>query len=284
MTTDLPTVIRTVVVPLDGSLDSRAALRVGFGVAQRAGATVRLLRAVDGSTDDVDEAARSLAAAVERFASVAPAQTELVEADPTEAIVASGATDGVLVCMTSHGRGGISRLVMGSVAEAVVRDSPRPVLVVGPETRSFPLLHERATLTYCTDGTERCERGVEPVAGFATQLGLDVVVVESIGPDEEVSRDLSPPPRPDRATASTHCERLGDALRARGVPTRHRVLHGTPDRSIPAHVLEYQSSFLALATSSRTGLTRYTLGSTAAALVRTATVPVLLAGPSLPTA
>lgn len=40
-----------------------------------------------------------------------------------------------LILMSTHGRGGLSRLVFGSVAEAVVRHAPCPVLVVRPQAK-----------------------------------------------------------------------------------------------------------------------------------------------------
>jgi nucleotide-binding universal stress UspA family protein len=40
-----------------------------------------------------------------------------------------------LVVMTTHGKSGIKRAIMGSVADAVIRESGKPVLVIRPNTR-----------------------------------------------------------------------------------------------------------------------------------------------------
>ncbi len=53
----------------------------------------------------------------------------LVSGDPAGAITRLAESEGVdMIVLGTHGRTGISRLVMGSVAEAVVRHSPCPVL------------------------------------------------------------------------------------------------------------------------------------------------------------
>jgi nucleotide-binding universal stress UspA family protein len=62
-----------------------------------------------------------------------------VEADlgvPAESIIerARGA-DIQLIALATHGRSGVSRLLMGSVAEQVIRHTPVPVLVVRPELK-----------------------------------------------------------------------------------------------------------------------------------------------------
>jgi nucleotide-binding universal stress UspA family protein len=51
--------------------------------------------------------------------------------DPADAIIRTVESDGAdMIVMGTHGRRGISRLLMGSVAEAVVRRAPCPVLTV----------------------------------------------------------------------------------------------------------------------------------------------------------
>ena len=57
--------------------------------------------------------------------------------DPAESIILYSRKKKIdLIIMTSHGKGGIVRAVMGSVADAVVRNSGKPVLVIRPNVRS----------------------------------------------------------------------------------------------------------------------------------------------------
>jgi nucleotide-binding universal stress UspA family protein len=58
-----------------------------------------------------------------------PFEHRLITGEPAEAVVRLAKDEGVdLIVMGTHGRSGISRLLMGSVAEAIVRRAPCPVL------------------------------------------------------------------------------------------------------------------------------------------------------------
>jgi nucleotide-binding universal stress UspA family protein len=60
----------------------------------------------------------------------------LAEGPPAEAILAEAGRVGAdLIAMATHGRGGLGRLVFGSVSDEVVRHAPCPVLLVRVEDR-----------------------------------------------------------------------------------------------------------------------------------------------------
>jgi nucleotide-binding universal stress UspA family protein len=63
--------------------------------------------------------------------SVPSVQHEYAEGEPADVIADRARAIGAdLIAMTTHGRGGLGRLVFGSVANAVLRDAPCPVLLV----------------------------------------------------------------------------------------------------------------------------------------------------------
>ncbi len=146
-----------IVVPLDGSPLAEEAIPHAETVARATGAAIHLVRVVDtppltrvGMVGlGIEQAARSaalkrieaeeveateyLAAMRERLVARGLATTTAVvtgEVVP-ELLGAVGPRD--LLVMTTHGRTGLARWFFGSVAEAVIRRSPVPVLVV----RSF---------------------------------------------------------------------------------------------------------------------------------------------------
>jgi nucleotide-binding universal stress UspA family protein len=129
-----------ILIPTDGSREARAAIDHGTGIASRYDATVHALHVVDTRLTRSGplletllrsgrEAIREVEVACAR--SGRPVVTDIVEGNPAEAILAYVAEHDVdLVVMGTHGRTGIDRVLMGSVAERVVRRSPVPVVTV----------------------------------------------------------------------------------------------------------------------------------------------------------
>ncbi|HVA36481.1 MAG TPA: universal stress protein [Candidatus Dormibacteraeota bacterium] len=138
------------IVPVDGSEPSNAAVRLAIGFASQIRASlifcdvvdVTSLIALSGATMDpgiVIESERELARevvakAVEdaRRAGV-PARGEVPEGEVVETVLSLVKQEGAgAVVMGSHGRGGLARAVLGSKAEGVLRRSPVPVLIAPP--------------------------------------------------------------------------------------------------------------------------------------------------------
>jgi nucleotide-binding universal stress UspA family protein len=119
----------TALVPLDGSPTAEAALPMVEKLAGKPLRAVRLLRAI-GFHEDAAEARNYLSAIANRLAGAGlDTSVDVRVAEPARAI--AEAADGVdLVILATHGRGGLDRLRHGSVAEAALRDLPRPVLLV----------------------------------------------------------------------------------------------------------------------------------------------------------
>lgn len=81
-----------------------------------------------------EEGENALDAAVE--CAECSVERTMLEGNPAHEIVEyADRSDADVICMGTHGRGGINRLLLGSVAERVVRASEVPVLTVrvGPE-------------------------------------------------------------------------------------------------------------------------------------------------------
>jgi nucleotide-binding universal stress UspA family protein len=145
-----------IVVPLDGSELAEEALAHAEPLAQAIGAPLHLVRVVDtpslahiGTVGlGVEQAA--LSAALQRIAAEQAAATEYLTEirerlvprglDTTTTVVTGDVVAQLLgairlrdlLVMTTHGRTGLARWFFGSVAEAVIRRSPVPVLVVRP--------------------------------------------------------------------------------------------------------------------------------------------------------
>lgn len=134
-----------ILVPLDGSMLSEAALATACGFAAEDGAAISLLRAAEATTllgaDAVEaqvtavrEAEEYLAAVERRLREdkrIRRVETHVWYGPAAAAIVEAAAAQKVdLIVMCTHGRSGLGRLVLGSVAESVLRGTTTPILVV----------------------------------------------------------------------------------------------------------------------------------------------------------
>jgi nucleotide-binding universal stress UspA family protein len=135
---------RKILVPLDGSPLAESALADAIDIAVRHGATLVLLRAayatalpavdpVDSQLSVVREAEAYLAdvAARARAAGVTDVETSVWYAAATDAIIEAARMREVdLIVMSTHGRTGLHRLMLGSVAESVLRGTSTPILML----------------------------------------------------------------------------------------------------------------------------------------------------------
>jgi nucleotide-binding universal stress UspA family protein len=137
---------RRILIPLDGSKLAEAAIPEAVEMARGGPYTLLLLRVASARilpgadvvgdwVEAVREAEHYLAGVRKELEKerVGPIETYVWQGPAAAAIIdMARAHQADLIVMTSHGRGGIARLVLGSVAEAVVRGSRLPVLLVRP--------------------------------------------------------------------------------------------------------------------------------------------------------
>jgi nucleotide-binding universal stress UspA family protein len=129
-----------VVIPLDGSSFSEAAVPVGVALAAALGARPWVVTNVDPHTSPVAGVLDSNypRAMAQRVAGLIGRDAEyetLHEPRPAHAVTNFAATinAGLIVCST-HGRTGWGRLAVGSVAASIVHEAPCPVVLVRPPT------------------------------------------------------------------------------------------------------------------------------------------------------
>src|SRR5262245_59648445 len=146
---------RNLLVPLDGSPFSEQALPFACGIAQRSGAVLHLVHvhtrsdtiSIEGMPV-VDADLHALGREHERTY-LAQVRDRLLSSVKLSVISANPDNDGSvagtlaryvaahqigLVVMATHGRGGLARAWLGSVADALVRCSPAPLVLLRPGT------------------------------------------------------------------------------------------------------------------------------------------------------
>jgi nucleotide-binding universal stress UspA family protein len=140
-----------ILVPLDGSALSEAALPHAEAIGEQFASTLILLQVVASppetgsdvpagtfavtAKEDRADAEQYLATITERLRS-APLKTEgrVVVGDAADEILATAAADNAsLIVMATHGRGGLGRAISGSAASEVLQRCHRPLLLIHPE-------------------------------------------------------------------------------------------------------------------------------------------------------
>lgn len=255
-----------ILVPLDGSPAAERALAPALGLARRTGATLRVLsRALP---DEKENLADYLAGIANRHASEIDIRALVIDRESIPDAIAEGVERGTLVCMSSHGRRGLARAVMGSVADALLRTLDHPALVVGPRVTDTAL---DGRIVACVDGSDESERTLTPAKEWSEALDLPLWLVEVDEPGG--------PSTSGRHHDSLESGHVGALAHELGGVEGWDVLH---DKH-PAHALVgmaasagERTALLVMATHGRTGWDRLRLGSVTTATVHDAPVPVLV--------
>jgi nucleotide-binding universal stress UspA family protein len=150
-------IIQRILLPTDFSDYNDAALRLASSLAAESGATLHVVHVFDAQAlsaamgeagylyasawqEDLETAKQNLSHVVPTVAGVA-CQKECLTGSPVPEILNYAETHDIdLIVMASHGRSGLSRLLMGSIAEGVMRKACCPVLIVKqPAAESKPV-------------------------------------------------------------------------------------------------------------------------------------------------
>jgi nucleotide-binding universal stress UspA family protein len=278
-----------ILLPFDGSEGAAAGLHHASEIAHWADATIHVLYVADTAHDSVtvveghavdvlvqegegivDEAAKTLDTLGVSY------ETDVVQGNPAPTIVDYAERyDQELIVMPTHGREGVSRYLLGSVSEKVVRLSSVPVLSVRmrPDERlTFP--YENVLVP--TDGSSAATHAAGYLVEFAAALDatvhvLSVVADATLGPDV---RSTGPGEETERA-ATDAIETVVSEAEASGVDAVKHLEHGSPAEAILDCIEANDIHAVGMGTAGRRGTDRILLGSVAEKTVRSAPVPVV---------
>jgi nucleotide-binding universal stress UspA family protein len=289
--------LRSILVPLDGSQFAERALAYATALSVSTSARLILMRAISDS-DTKGVAARYLFDTAEELrARGFVCETVTPHGSPAAWIAAEAGVGPVdLVAMTTHGRSGPNRWLCGSVAESVVASSPVPVLLerAWQPIRREPLLADQPTLLVPLDGSALAESAIEPAAAFADDLGAELVLlrVEHLATDvlrDEYGRTIAYLDElDDRAEqlARDYLDQVAVEARKRwpGVPIHTNVRFGAPAACITEAATAAGAALVFMATHGRSGLRRAVMGSVAGEVLEHGSTPLVVIRPTaLPT-
>ncbi|CCF85270.1 universal stress protein [Nitrolancea hollandica] len=302
-------IFQTILVPLDGSQLAETAIPMAVTLSRVTGAEIVLLRVLEEMRPIYDTECREVIwvdPANPRLELLAPeilqptvtrlaqeglsVQAVIRLGDPrTEIIDEAERHPAPVIVMASHGRGGLSRVLLGSVATRVLQAAPCPVLIV--RARAAGQQPETVTLKSIAvplDGSKLAEQALDIAAPLARAAGATIHLVRVAETYYEI---VSPPPevftQPIAKPTLEMFERLeneaeeylaatAERLEQESIPVTWEVLSGDPGKELLDYVDRARPDLMVITTHGRGGLSRWFYGSIADKLVTASEVPVLL--------
>jgi nucleotide-binding universal stress UspA family protein len=271
---------KKIVVPLDGSPLAEVALPYAEELAGKIGSEMVLLSVL--SADETDEY-NSINAYMEKTLDITMHQVKKYTEDKRDCTIctatrigspAEGILDYVdkghlcLVVMATHGRSGISRWAIGSVADKVVRSTTRqPLLLIRakgahPDIRAKRIF-KKALLPL--DGTSESESVLPVITTIAANLNMEIILLRVL-------------PRMNHSLANveTYLQGVCRKFEVAGVTSRYEVRVGTAADQIIDLADESACDMVAMATHSHTVGNLWPLGSVAQKVLLAGNTPLLL--------
>ena len=295
-----------ILVPLDGSELAERALNPALTLAQQVKGEVILLSVpvlkqmfVSGGNgyslilpeDSMQESQQEMMAYLQTVAKNwtfpdVTLRTEVISGDEASVIVEMAAAENVdLIVMSTHGYSGLTRWMLGSITEKVLRAAPCPVLVV----RSLdPISRILITL----DGSELAEYSLEPGLEFTRRFDGEVTLLrvehspvsplprfgqqqmarESLGEEDEVQKKIY-------EIAKIYLARLVESHRRGGQHIETAVNFDSPADGILDFAELNQIDLIVMSTHGRTGLAHWVYGSVTEKVMRGAGCAMLIIRP-----
>jgi nucleotide-binding universal stress UspA family protein len=302
--------LQSLLVPLDGSEFSERTLALARGLAKATGASLHLAHVhvshppdhflsntqfhyegLDMEEYDArhrEEEQAYLAEVESRLAADATVDTALLEGQVAEQIAEYADRVGAdMVLMTTHGHTGVSRMWLGSVADALVRQTTLPLLVIHPgHDRHVPdevLSFEHILVPL--GGSDLSTSVLPSAADLSRATGARITLTHVVSSSAVLGARIFPL-LPDDITpaltkAKEYLEGVADGLRNEGlVVDVHVEEHEAPGRAIAAIADKLEADLIALATHGYGGLKRALLGSVADKVLRSSPLPLLVQRPT----
>ncbi|MEI7555009.1 universal stress protein [Candidatus Chlorohelix sp.] len=202
-----------------------------------------------------------------------------------------------LVVMTTHGRTGLARVVVGSMANRVLRNCNVPMVLIRPDSVDTSeliseLMLEPSSvqdgikhLVVTLDGTHESEAVLPTAIHFAEETGAEIQLVQVINPIIPVeygvpissySYDLDKDLEERQNAGLVYLNKLQLKIEEQGVKCRSVVFVGNPAYEIINYANNCHASLIMMATHARGRFGQFLMGSVADEVVRKTHLPVML--------
>ncbi len=280
-----------ILVPLDGSQLSETILPYARTIADALKAPVELLAAIEpgalsakGQSDPQKASLNYLKGVATSFPDSRSVSCTVEIGIPAEVIVdkASSQPD-TFITMSTRGRSGIQRWLIGSVADKVLHATTNPLLLVKGETTAKT--SGDATLRKILvplDGSPLAEKALPHVVQLATKMMMEVVLVQAPAAPRAASVEQESDPAFQQIAkeiikeAQGYLEAKVKELQAKGLKVSSLLLDGEAAGEIIDLARKTPNNLIAMRTHGWSGIGRWVLGNVTERVVRHSGDPVLI--------
>jgi len=198
-----------------------------------------------------------------------------------------------LIAMATHGRSGLGRAVLGSIASSVLRGSNTPILIITPRkigAKTSEEIQPPKGILVCLDGSRLAEQVIPCAAGQALGFQAQLVLLQVVsGPLDYSPGTTGAAPVEDARlgemtkealnSAKAYLEQLATPLRQRDIQVNTVATVGRAGETILGYAGRHSVDLIGIATHGRSGLGQALYGSVADHVLRESGLPILLIRP-----
>jgi nucleotide-binding universal stress UspA family protein len=285
-----------ILVTLDGSELAEQSLLYADDLVLKLGSEMHLLQVSDSGESDIHDFqvmyVNQIAQRVDRWLQknnrgdlkIKPA---VVNGSPADEIVKYAEKNGIgLIIMGTHGRSGLTRWAVGSVANKVVRGTEVPVLL----TRSKPAgsakeVQVLKSVLVPLDGSEVGENALPYIVELASRVSLQIILFQAVPlafhvyPAGDMVSQVPYSERemePIRVQVKTYLDGVVKRLTESGLKVTQHIVVGNPEEAIIKKAEELKVDLVAMSTHGRSGVSRWVFGSVADRVLSAGTTPLFL--------
>ena len=268
----------SVVIPLDGSKLAEVALPYAEELGARTGGGVYLLSVIAFAGEEHKTYLNRIAGAtrtqINKYSAVLGSKevevyaTTRVGNPAVEIINFAGILGHKLIIMATHGRSGIGRWALGSVADKIVRSATNlPVMLIrGKEARSD--MRQKRLLRKALvplDGSIRSQAVIPYISQLAAKLDMELTLVQVVQKDNH-----------EKAYAESYLQTQCTELEQQGITANYMVEKGSPADEVVNLADELPFDLVAMSTRGKNGIEGWALGSVAQKVLLAGSTPLLL--------